>query len=216
MRIVFLLFLVVAGALAGISEDESHHEKLRRKREERKRLLEEFHGSPLASMEKLLSAARVAESRRTSSQSPSQTTLPSSTNGNKNAVVSPSNFKSARIFDGISAALEADGKDLVKEVKGIFAFKVKGDKGREATWIVDAKNGKGKVEFNGKAKPDVTFKTSDSDLFDLMTGELSGEWAFFTVIHPIVFFNVLTFSYLVELFLGKTEDIRQHGNGNEA
>ena len=108
-------------------------------------------------------------------------------NGNKNAVVSPSDFKSAMIFDGISAALDADGEDLVKSVKGIFAFKVKGDKGREATWIVDAKNGKGKVEFNGKAKPDVTFKTSDSDLFDLMTGELSGEWAFITVIHPNVF-----------------------------
>ena len=192
MRTVSLLFLVVAGALAGFSEDESRHEKLRREREERKRLLEEFHGSPLASMEKLLSAARVAESRRTSSQSPSSSSSRGSTtsspaNSNKNAVVSPSDFKSARIFDGISAALDEDGKDLVKEVKGIFAFKVKGDKGREATWIVDAKNGKGKVEFNGKAKPDVTFKTSDSDLFDLMTGELSGEWAFITVIHPNVF-----------------------------
>jgi len=95
------------------------------------------------------------------------------------AVVSPSDFKSAMIFDGISAALDADGEDLVKSVKGIFAFKVKRDEGGEATWIVDAKNGKGKVEFNGKAKPDVTFLTSDSVLFDLMSGKLNPQKAFF-------------------------------------
>jgi len=98
----------------------------------------------------------------------------------KNAVVSPGDFKSAVIFDGISGALDADGEDLVKNVKGIFAFKVKRDKGGgEATWIVDAKNGKGKVEFGGKAKPDVTFQASDSDLFDLMSGKLNPQKAFF-------------------------------------
>ena len=58
---------------------------------------------------------------------------------------------------------------------------MKGDGGGEATWIVDAKNGKGKVEFNGKAKPDVTFTTSDADLFDLMRGELNPQKAFFAV-----------------------------------
>ena len=100
----------------------------------------------------------------------------------KNAVVSPGDFKSAVIFDGISGALDADGEDLVKNVKGIFAFKVKRDKGGgEATWIVDAKNGKGKVEFGGKAKPDVTFQASDSDLFDLMSGKLNPQKAFFAV-----------------------------------
>jgi len=97
----------------------------------------------------------------------------------KNAAVSPGDFKSAVIFDGISGALDADGEDLVKNVKGIFAFKVKGDKGGVATWIVDAKNGKGKVEFDGKAKPDVTFQASDSDLFDLMSGKLNPQKAFF-------------------------------------
>ena len=135
-------------------------------------------------------------------------------NGNKNAVVSPSDFKSAMIFDGISAALDADGEDLVKSVKGIFAFKVKGDKGGEATWIVDAKNGKGNVEFNGKAKPDVTFQTSDSVLFDLMSGKLNPQKAFFAVNPSNCIFNVSAIPNLV--ILGKTEDIRQHGNGNEA
>lgn len=64
---------------------------------------------------------------------------------------------------------------------------MKGDGGGEATWIVDAKNGKGKVEFNGKAKPDVTFTTSDADLFDLMRGELNPQKAFFAVSHKTCF-----------------------------
>ena len=42
----------------------------------------------------------------------------------KNAALSQSDFKSAVIFDGISAALDTNGEDLVKSVKGIFAFKV--------------------------------------------------------------------------------------------
>ena len=70
-----------------------------------------------------------------------------------------------------------------------FALKVKGDGGGEATWIVDAKNGKGKVEFNGKAKPDVTFTTSDADLFDLMRGELNPQKAFFAVSYKTCFRN---------------------------
>ena len=38
----------------------------------------------------------------------------------------------------------------MKRVKGIFCFKVKDANGNLATWIVDAKNGSGKVEFAGK------------------------------------------------------------------
>ena len=56
------------------------------------------------------------------------------------------------IFDGIEEALEKDGANLVKKVKGIFGFKVKDTNGKDHLWIVDAKNGSGKVEFNGKGK----------------------------------------------------------------
>ena len=59
-------------------------------------------------------------------------------------------LKSALIFDGIEEALEKDGANLVKKVKGIFGFKVKDTNGKDHLWIVDAKNGNGKVEFNGK------------------------------------------------------------------
>ena len=62
-------------------------------------------------------------------------------------------FKSKTIFDGIEAALQEDGKTLVGKVKGIYGFKVKGGPGgKEGFWIVDAKNGNGSVEFNGKGE----------------------------------------------------------------
>merc|ERR1712080_179624 len=94
----------------------------------------------------------------------------------------PFNFrglKSAMIFDGIAEALESDGANLVKKVKGIFGFKVKDDSGKEHLWIVDAKNGSGKVELNGKVKPDVTLSLADKDLVELMTGKLNPQKAFF-------------------------------------
>ena len=56
------------------------------------------------------------------------------------------------IFDSIEEALKNDGANLVKKVKGIFSFKVKDTNGNEVAWIVDAKNGNGKVEVNGKGR----------------------------------------------------------------
>merc|ERR1711953_1470171 len=89
------------------------------------------------------------------------------------------NFKSTLIFDGIEEALKNDGANLVKKVKGVFAFKVKDSNGNEVVWIVDAKNGSGKVEVNGKDKPDVTLSLKDDDLVALMTGKLNPQKAFF-------------------------------------
>jgi len=66
-----------------------------------------------------------------------------------------------------------------KKVKGIFGFKVKDSNGKDHLWIVDAKNGSGKVELNGKVKPDVTLSLADKDLVDLMTGKLNPQKAFF-------------------------------------
>lgn len=42
-----------------------------------------------------------------------------------------------------------EGEQFVKKIGGIFAFKVKdGPGGKEATWVVDVKNGKGSVAVN--------------------------------------------------------------------
>merc|ERR1719430_1831300 len=107
----------------------------------------------------------------------------------------PDGFTSSVIFDGIEEALKKDGKNLVGKVKGIFAFKVKKADGKIGTWIVDAKNGSGSVEFEGKTKPDVTLNMGDADLFDLMSGKLNPQKAFFP---------------------RQIEDSRKHGIGNEA
>lgn len=42
-----------------------------------------------------------------------------------------------------------EGEEYVKKIGGIFVFKVKdGPEGKEATWVVDVKNGKGCVDNN--------------------------------------------------------------------
>ncbi|XP_063606565.1 sterol carrier protein 2-like [Penaeus indicus] len=89
-------------------------------------------------------------------------------------------FKSANIFNAIEVALSEDGPKLVNKVKGVYCFQVKGGPdGKEAKWIVDAKNGSGSVTFNGAAKPDVTITMNDNDLVDLMEGKLNPQKAFF-------------------------------------
>ena len=49
--------------------------------------------------------------------------------------------------------------------------------------ILDAKNGKGGVKVAGKMseEADVTFEATDSDLYDVLTGELDPTMAYFTV-----------------------------------
>uniref|UniRef100_A0A8C2CN04 SCP2 domain-containing protein n=1 Tax=Cyprinus carpio TaxID=7962 RepID=A0A8C2CN04_CYPCA len=68
----------------------------------------------------------------------------------------------------------------VKKIGGVFAFKVKdGPGGSEALWVVDAKNGKDSVVSDAGKKADCTISMSDSDLLELMTGQLNPQKAFF-------------------------------------
>uniref|UniRef100_A0A8C2NLX4 SCP2 domain-containing protein n=1 Tax=Capra hircus TaxID=9925 RepID=A0A8C2NLX4_CAPHI len=67
-----------------------------------------------------------------------------------------------------------EGEQFVKKIGGIFAFKVKdGPGGKEATWVVDVKNGKGSVLPNSDKKADCTITMADSDLLALMTGKMN-------------------------------------------
>lgn len=46
----------------------------------------------------------------------------------------------------LSLSVLQKGEQLVKRVGGVFAFRVKdGPGGKEATWVVDVKNGRGSV-----------------------------------------------------------------------
>ncbi|XP_007430965.1 non-specific lipid-transfer protein [Python bivittatus] len=89
-------------------------------------------------------------------------------------------FKSALVFKEIEKKLQEEGEQYVKKIGGIFAFKVKdGPEGKEATWIVDVKNGKGCVDVNSDKKADCTIAMTDDDLLALMTGKMNPQTAFF-------------------------------------
>uniref|UniRef100_A0A8C8Y0L5 Sterol carrier protein 2 n=1 Tax=Panthera leo TaxID=9689 RepID=A0A8C8Y0L5_PANLE len=89
-------------------------------------------------------------------------------------------FKANHVFKEIEKKLEEEGEQFVKKIGGIFAFKVKdGPGGKEATWVVDVKNGKGSVLPNSDKKADCTITMADSDLLALMTGKMNPQSAFF-------------------------------------
>ncbi|XP_036603012.1 non-specific lipid-transfer protein-like [Trichosurus vulpecula] len=89
-------------------------------------------------------------------------------------------FKANLVFKEIEKKLEEEGEQYVKKIGGVFAFKVKdGPGGKEATWVVDVKNGKGSVAVNSDKKADCTITMADTDLLDLMTGKMNPQSAFF-------------------------------------
>ncbi|XP_078120657.1 sterol carrier protein 2 isoform X2 [Sander vitreus] len=89
-------------------------------------------------------------------------------------------FKAYPVFKEIEKRLQEEGEQLVKKIGGVFAFKVKdGPDGKEATWVVDVKNGKGSVTSDPGKKADCTLSLSDGDILDLMTGKLNPQTAFF-------------------------------------
>ncbi|KAK7101268.1 hypothetical protein V1264_024073 [Littorina saxatilis] len=92
---------------------------------------------------------------------------------------SESDFKSSGVFKQIAKRLDEDGSNMVKKMKAVFAFKVKGAGGKEGLWVVDVKNGSGAVKFGATDKADTTITMSDGDLLNLMTGKLNPQTAFF-------------------------------------
>ncbi|ETE63321.1 Non-specific lipid-transfer protein [Ophiophagus hannah] len=89
-------------------------------------------------------------------------------------------FKSALVFKEIEKKLQEEGEEYVKKIGGIFAFKLKdGPEGKEATWVVDVKNGKGCVDNNSDKKVDCTIVMNDDDFLQLMTGKMNPQTAFF-------------------------------------
>lgn len=88
-------------------------------------------------------------------------------------------FKSSAVFTEVKKALDQDGANLVKKIKGVYCFKVKGADGKEGVWVVDVKNGNGAVKFDATDKADTTIIMKDDDLVQLMTGKLNPQNAFF-------------------------------------
>lgn len=92
----------------------------------------------------------------------------------------PDDFQIAKYMKMLGEGFENDTENLVAKFSGIYAFKVKnGPNGEEGYWIVNTKEGKGKVTYNGSEKPDVTFIINDDDVADLISGKLNPQKAFF-------------------------------------
>ncbi|XP_066589258.1 sterol carrier protein 2 [Prorops nasuta] len=91
----------------------------------------------------------------------------------------PDIFKANILFKTLEIAMQEDEDNLIEKARAIYGFKViDGPGGAEGYWVVNAKHGKGKVEFNGKDKPDVTFTISDNDIVDFISGKLNPQQAF--------------------------------------
>ncbi|XP_053989846.1 sterol carrier protein 2-like [Hylaeus volcanicus] len=98
---------------------------------------------------------------------------------NVSGIPDPTSFKAYALFKILEIAMQEDKDDLINTVRGVYGFKVLGTGGAEGFWIVDAKTGKGKVEYYGKTKPDVTITINDADIVDFITGKLNPQKAFF-------------------------------------
>lgn len=92
----------------------------------------------------------------------------------------PEEFQVSKYLKILEEAMQSDQDNLVEKVRGIYGFKVRnGPNGLEGYWVVNAKEGKGTVTYNGKDKPDVTFTINDEDIVDLISGKLNPQKAFF-------------------------------------
>ncbi|XP_019874929.1 sterol carrier protein 2 [Aethina tumida] len=79
----------------------------------------------------------------------------------------------------LEQAMQEDQDNLIEKHRGIYGFKVTKKNGDEGYWVINAKTGKGSVEFNSKLKPDVTFIVKDEDVVELITGKINPQKAFF-------------------------------------
>jgi len=92
----------------------------------------------------------------------------------------PEDFQAHKLFLALEKAMAEDTENLIEKVRGIYALRLKnGPGGKEGYWVINAKAGKGSVEFNSNVKPDVTFIVDDRDVTDLLTGKLNPQKAFF-------------------------------------
>ncbi|XP_033209756.1 non-specific lipid-transfer protein-like [Belonocnema kinseyi] len=96
------------------------------------------------------------------------------------ATADPSKFKANTLLQALEVAMQEDEEGFIEGVRGIYGLKVtSGPDGAEGYWVINAKVGKGKVEYNGKDKPDVIFTISDTDVVDFISGKLNPQKAFF-------------------------------------
>lgn len=93
---------------------------------------------------------------------------------------SPDGFKVTPMMALLEEAMQDDTENLIEKVRAVYGFRVtKGPNGKTGYWVINAKEGKGKVIYNGKDKPDITFIVNDEDVTDLISGKIPPQKAFF-------------------------------------
>ena len=94
--------------------------------------------------------------------------------------ISPVGFKVADLMKLLEQAMQEDEDNLIEKVRAIYGFKVtNGPNGNTGYWVINAKEGKGKITFNGTDKPEITFIINDDDVAELISGRLPPQKAFF-------------------------------------
>lgn len=66
------------------------------------------------------------------------------------AATSDAGFRVTPYLKILEQAMQEDTDNLIERHRGIYGFKVKKPNGEEGLWIINAKVGKGSVEFNSK------------------------------------------------------------------
>lgn len=100
--------------------------------------------------------------------------------GNSKLKPTPDGFLVSPLMQIFEQAMREDTENLIEKVRGIYGFKVThGPNGAEGYWVINAKEGKGKITYNGTDKPDVTFIIKDSDVTELIKGDINPQKAFF-------------------------------------
>ncbi|XP_066252347.1 sterol carrier protein 2 [Euwallacea similis] len=95
------------------------------------------------------------------------------------AATNEDGFIAAPFMHILQEAMLEDEDGLVSKFRGIYGLKITREDGVTGLWVINTKEGKGKIEFNGKDKPEVTFTIKDSDIIELLTGEIEPQKAFF-------------------------------------
>lgn len=98
----------------------------------------------------------------------------------KSNAATPEGFKVDRMLKLLEQAMEEDEDNLIEKVRAIYGFRVtNGPNGQTGYWVINAKEGKGKITFNGTEKPDIVFTINDEDVTELISGKLPPQKAFF-------------------------------------
>lgn len=68
------------------------------------------------------------------------------------ATAKESDFEAAKYLGILREAMETDKENLIEKVRGVYGFRVKRSNGAEGYWVINAKTGKGSIEYDGKSK----------------------------------------------------------------